>query len=78
MENKHEIIESILYKRQEGAVVAEFLVDKKNQTFWASQQTVSDIFETTPSNISKHMTNIFQEGDLNENKVSISSKKLFE
>ena len=78
MVSEHELIESILYKGQEGAVVAEFLVDKKNQTFWASQQTVADIFETTPSNISKHMSNIFQEGELNENEVSISSKKLFE
>jgi len=45
MINEHEIIESILYKGQEGAVIAEFLVDKNNQTFWASQQTVADIFK---------------------------------
>jgi len=35
------------------------------------------IFETTPSNISMHMQNIFQDGELKENEVSISSKELF-
>ncbi|MDD4594704.1 MAG: RhuM family protein [Methanobacteriaceae archaeon] len=77
MGDKFEIIESILYKSNEGAVSSEFLVDKNNQTFWASQKAVADIFETTPSNISMHMQNIFQEGELNENKVCITSKKLF-
>jgi len=77
MVKDYEIVESLLYKGKEGGVTAEFLVDKANQTFWASQKTVADIFETSPPNISMHMQNIFQDGELKENEVSISSKELF-
>ena len=78
MSKEYEIIESLLYKGNEGAVTAEFLVDKTNQTFWASQKAVAKIFGTSSPNISIHMTNIFQEMELKEKEVTITSKKLFE
>lgn len=77
MTKEYELIETLLYKGTDGGVTAEFLVDKANQTFWASQKAVADIFKTSSPNISMHMQNIFQDGELKENKVSISSKKLF-
>jgi len=78
MKNRYEIIESIFYKGKEGGVTAEFLVDKENQTFWTSQKAVAEIFDTTAQNVSLHFLNIFAENELKENKVSITSKKLFE
>lgn len=69
------LIEKLLYKRKNGDVESEFLIS--NETLWASQKTVSEIFATTSQNISKHFMNIVREGELEENEVSISSKKLF-
>lgn len=69
------LIEKLLYKRENGEVESEFLIS--NETLWASQKTVSEIFATTSQNISKHFMNIVREGELEENEVSISSKNLF-
>ncbi|WP_245637464.1 RhuM family protein [Methanobrevibacter filiformis] len=52
-------------------------MDKNNQTFWASQKTVAEIFGTSGQNISLHFINIFDDGELNEDEVSITSKELF-
>jgi len=79
MNNKnYQLTETLLYKGIKGAVTGQFLIDIGNETLWASQKTVAEIFGTSSANISMHMTNIFQDGELEENEVSISSKKLFE
>ena len=77
MDNKYQLTETLLYKGVEGAVTGKFLIDIGNETLWASRKTISEIFQTTPQNISEHLGNIFQEGELIENKVAISSKILF-
>ncbi|MDR3291274.1 MAG: virulence RhuM family protein [Methanobrevibacter sp.] len=78
MKNKeNEIINTLLYEGSEGAVTGQFLIDGRNETLWASQKTVAEIFGTTGQNISKHFTNIFADEELIENEVSISSKDLF-
>lgn len=78
MNNKnYQLTETLLYKGIEGAVTGQFLIDITNETLQASRKTVSEIFGTSSQNISEHLRNIFQEGELIENKVSISSKILF-
>ncbi|MCL2688081.1 MAG: virulence RhuM family protein [Methanobrevibacter sp.] len=78
MNNKQfQLTETLLYKGIDGAVTGEFLIDVFNETLWASRKVVAEIFGTSGQNISKHFRNIFQEGELNENEVSIDAKKLF-
>ncbi|MGL6297683.1 MAG: hypothetical protein ACRC1M_00790 [Methanobacteriaceae archaeon] len=76
--NRFELSETLFYSGLDGAVTAEFLVDKKNETLGASQKTVASIFGSTVQNISKHFINIFEDEELNENEVFISSNKLFQ
>lgn len=37
-----------------------------DETFWLTQKEMADLFDTTPSNISMHLKNIFEEGELSE------------
>lgn len=72
---KYELVKTLLYQSEEGAVEGEFIFG--NQTLWASRKVVSEIFGTDKSNISKHFLNIVSEGELEKKEVSISSKELF-
>lgn len=78
MNNKnYQLTETLLYKGIEGAVTGQFLIDIDNETLWASRKTVAEVFGTTAQNISTHFINIFDEGELDENKVSINANDLF-
>ena len=70
------LIEKLLYKSEQDDIEAEFLIG--NETLWASQKVVAEIFGTSSQNISKHFIKIIEDGELEEKEVSISSKKLFE
>ena len=72
---KYELVKTLLYQSDEGAVEGEFIIG--DETLWASRKVVAEIFSTDKSNISRHFSNIVQEGELEENEVSISSKELF-
>ena len=66
---------SLLYQSEEGSIEGEFIIG--DDTLWASQKIVAEIFGTTTQNISKHFNNIVHDGELNKNEVSLSSKELF-
>ena len=70
------LIEKLLYKSEQNNIEAEFLIG--NETLWASQKVVAEIFGTSSQNISKHFIKIIEDEELEEKEVSISSKKLFE
>ena len=70
------LIEKLLYKSEQNDIEAEFLIG--NETLWASQKVVAEIFGTSSQNISKHFIKIIEDEELEEKEVSISSKKLFE
>ena len=72
---KYRLVDTLLYQTEEGAVEGKFIIG--DDTLWASRKTVSEIFGTSGPNISMHFENIVQEGELEENEVSISSKELF-
>ncbi|MGL4670402.1 MAG: RhuM family protein [Methanobacteriaceae archaeon] len=59
--------ETIFYIGDEGAVTAEFIIG--DETLWASQKTIGDVFSVTVKNISKHLNNIFASGELNRDDV---------
>jgi hypothetical protein len=60
----------LLYQTEEGVRV-ELKVAKS--TFWATQQQMAEAFGVSRSNITKHLQNIFQEGELAEAAVSEES-----
>ena len=72
---KYELVKTLLYQSEEGAVEGKFIIGE--DTLWASQKVMAEIFGTTGANISMHFSNIVSEGELEEKEVSISSKDLF-
>lgn len=63
---KYELVETLLYQSDEGAVEGKFIIG--DDMLWASRKVVSEIFGTTGSNISMHFSNIVSEGELEEMK----------
>jgi hypothetical protein len=57
----------ILYKDDEGAATIEVLL--KDDTMWSTQKTMAELFDVNVPAISKHLKNIFSEGELVENSV---------
>lgn len=57
----------ILYKGKEGAATVEVLF--KDETMWLTQKTMAELFDVNVPAISKHLKNIFSDGELNENSV---------
>lgn len=41
----------------------------ENDTVWLTQAQMVDLFQTTKQNISLHIRNVFEDGELNENSV---------
>ena len=61
MENKGEII---LYQSEDGIVKID--VRLEGETVWLTQKFMAELFQTTPQNITIHLKNIFEEGELDE------------
>ncbi|MBC8524464.1 MAG: virulence RhuM family protein [Chlorobium phaeobacteroides] len=57
----------LLYVTGEGKVTIE--VRLEHDTVWLTQAAMAELFQTTRQNISLHLKNIFQEGELLENSV---------
>lgn len=57
----------VIYQGTTGAI--EFAGDFRNETIWASQAQIADVFETERSVITKHIRNIFRDGELEESAV---------
>ena len=57
----------MLYQTEDGNSKIE--VRLENDTVWLSQAQMVDLFQTTKQNISLHILNVFEEGELNEHSV---------
>jgi len=57
----------ILYRGDEGAATIEVLL--KDDTMWSTQKTIARLFGVDRSVITKHLKNIFSEGELSEKSV---------
>jgi hypothetical protein len=57
--------EIVLYTGDEGAATVEVLF--KGDTLWLTQKTISELFNADRTVITKHLNNIFSEGELDEN-----------
>ena len=63
----HPKSEILLYTTQDGNQRIE--VRLENGTVWLSQIALAELFQTTKQNISLHLKNIFEEGELETNRV---------
>ena len=54
----------IIYQTENGETKLE--VRLENETVWLSQKLMAALFQTTPQNITIHLKNIFEEGELIE------------
>jgi hypothetical protein len=61
MDNNSEIL---LYQTEDGQTKID--VRLENETVWLSQTQMVELFQTTKQNISLHIKNIYQEGELDE------------
>ncbi len=61
MESNSEII---LYQTEDG--ITKIDVRLENETVWLTQKLMAELFQTTPQNITIHLKNIFEEGELEE------------
>src|ERR1035437_869959 len=54
----------IIYQTETGETKLD--VRLENETVWLTQKLMAELFQTTPQNITIHLKNIFDEGELNE------------
>ena len=61
MESNSQII---IYQTEKGETKVE--VRLQNETVWLTQKLMAVLFQTTPQNITIHLKNVFEEGELDE------------
>jgi len=61
MEQKSEIL---IYQTEDGQTKIDVRLEE--ETVWLSQVQMAELFQTTKQNISLHIKNIFEEGELDE------------
>ncbi len=54
--------EIILYKNDDGTIRLETRLE--NETLWLTQQQMAELFQATQQNVSQHISNIYNEGEL--------------
>lgn len=59
--------QALIYQTKDGAI--EFKLDKKKETIVANINQIADLFGVQKAAISKHLNNIFNEGELEQNPV---------
>ena len=62
MEERHD--EIVIYQSEDGLIKVDVLFE--NETVWLTQQQMSLLFQKDISVISRHIRNIFDEGELDE------------
>ncbi|MDR0912663.1 MAG: virulence RhuM family protein [Methanobrevibacter sp.] len=60
---------TLLYKGFEGAVTLDVVIDNENETLWVTQKSMAKTFNVQVPAISKHLKNIFEDEELDENSV---------
>jgi len=65
MKKKNIKSQIVIYQAKTGAI--ELRGDPKKETLWANLQQIADLFETDKSGISRHINNIYQTDELEQN-----------
>ena len=56
----------VIYQSSDGLVKMEAIVDASNETIWATQKAMAELFGVNVSGISRHLVNVFSSGELDE------------
>ena len=56
--------EILIYKNQEGNIKIDVRLEE--ETVWLTQKLMAELFQVKPQNITIHLKNIYQEGELKE------------
>ncbi|MFH1859750.1 MAG: virulence RhuM family protein [bacterium] len=67
MKNNNPQSQIIIYKDEDGQTKIEVRFD--DDTVWLTQSALAELFQTTKQNISQHIKNIFDEGELQQKSV---------
>lgn len=67
MSTKNDKGEIIIYKTEDDLTNIEVKLEDDN--VWLSQDQLVELYQTSKSNISEHISNIFAEGELDKNSV---------
>ena len=59
----------MFYSSDDGSANVRVLIDGRNETIWCTQKAMAELFGVGVSAISKHLKNIFEEGELQEDSV---------
>ena len=59
----------IIYQTENGQTKID--VKLENETVWLTQKLMAELFQTTPQNITIHLKNIFEEGELQEDFLQV-------
>lgn len=59
----------LFYESSEGKTKIQVVVDDERETIWVTQKSMAEIFGLDKSGISRHIKNIFDEGELNKDSV---------
>ena len=68
----NEVVKTLLYTSEEGAVAIDVIIDTENDTMWTTQKTMSELFGKNIKTISKHLNNIFESEELVKSEVSFN------
>ncbi len=66
MGNIEKVKDFIFYNSEDGSVKVQVLVDTESETIWATQKAMAELFGVNVSGISRHLSNIFSSGELDE------------
>ncbi len=67
MDNLNQNSDFILYTSHDGEVRVDVFVH--DETVWLTQKAMQELFDRSKSTVSEHITNVFKEGELDENQV---------
>lgn len=59
--------EILIYQTDDGRIKLDIRLE--DETVWLTQQMMAELFQTTKQNITQHLKNIFEEGELDQNSV---------
>ena len=52
----------VIYQSADGLVKIEAMIDPSNETIWATQKAMAELFGVNVSGISRHLVNVFSSG----------------
>ena len=76
MNIRNSVVEYLSYSLQSGKSSVELIID--NDTIWATQKVIAEIFECNVSNVVHHISEVFASGELkrtNEKTIAITKKE---